>query len=237
MGQGCGVAKREWPPVVQQVVTARMSGLLLELIDAQAESGLTVREVADRAGVSERTLKTWRSSDPGTPGARSLVRVGLVLGCRLEVAPAEASMPGYPCSDLPLRPSAPPIPGWAAGDSHHSPCGFGEERGVEDRTVYLLRLIGAELRWARSELPRDSRWPGWAALVSHDTKVLVEIGPQTVPPFRAASPAAIGAMAGEFGLEIVWRPAGSGWRVRPWEAVDAPSAPRIRRTRAPRGRR
>lgn len=209
-------------------VAVRVAHLLETLERQMATEGLTSRALAERSGVSLRTIKTWRSASPGIPGSRQLALVGLVAGLRLELVPSRDDYPGQHRNQGQTWPA---IPTWARGDSGNRARRF-DDPVARERVVYLLQLIGAEVRWARSELPLNPEFQvHWSSLVNNQTKILVEAGPRFASQARAASPYAMELLARRYSLGLGWQELSSPWRVRPWLLAGARAAPRLRRAR------
>lgn len=211
----------------ENAVAVTLGVLVTELGTALANTKRPLAEVAPLLPVSERTLRGWFRGQR-QPNVRPLVQCGLAFGLRLEISPVQPG--GYPGASS-VTADPPAAQAWW-------PYALGRRYFLADSVSnwewHLLRLIGAELRWARIRAGTKAE----AAPVSLSTLYLAEGGPAAnVPmqpkgklpepsgaPVRSVSAEAILTIGWEYDLSLWWQPIAAPWRLRPW-LVDGQPIP------------
>lgn len=214
------------PASARDTAVAESLGVLVtQLGTAFAGTKLPLVEIASRLPVSERTLRGWFRGQR-SPTVRGLVQCGLAVGFRLEIEPLQpAEYPGA-LTVTPDQPKAQPWWPYTAGRRYFLGSSVGQWEWD------LLRLIGAELRWARNKAGNRAE----DAPVSLSTLYLAEGGPvanvpmqppgkrpdPTGAPVRSVSAATILTIGWEYQLSLRWQPITQPWRLRPWLVKGQP---------------
>lgn len=178
------------------------------LADARLAIGISGRAAAASAGIGRNTqLRLER--DPAASRVDLVIRLGLVAGLRSELRPFHAS------GDVTRR-AAPPLPDGAAA--------FAGAASASALGAHLARLLGAELRWTRRAARRT------AVDVARDAGLGSD---RTVRRLEHGEPTTLGhalAVALCLGHRLVWEPAKSPWRQRPWQLPQPSPSRRGRRS-------
>lgn len=183
-----------------------------------AVSDRSMRQLAAAAGCHHSTMSRWRTGQV-VPRIGHLIAVGIQTGFRLEWFPSSADWPGADLPPTTIRPD----PGMWPGPQER----FKRPRS-DDEITYLGSLIGAEIRWWRTQIANDPLWK--MPTTDLKTWLHLELGPRHNPNrwdkqrLISSVPLSTAVFAGRYAsLTLQWVATGSPWRVRPWEAATGSS--------------